>query len=114
MGKNHSVHGYYCFRFSALYLHELNDFYQSDDEFRTSKLCSRCHKELCHSRVKNDDKNEKVCRCLVCKECESSESKGTVFWNRDLNAALNIRNLAIEWLATKTHPPEFLRGRREE
>jgi hypothetical protein len=82
----------------------------SIDDFRTSKSCCLGHKELCHLKVKKDDRNERVYRYLVCKECESSVSKRTVFLTRDLNSALNIRNLAIAWLATKTRAPAFHRG----
>lgn len=79
------------------------------NEFRTSKLCSCCHKELCHLRVQKDDKTKKLFRCLVCKECVSSESEKTAFITRDLNSAINIRNLAHEWVQFQTRPLVFCR-----
>ena len=79
------------------------------NEFRTSKLCYRCHEELCHLRVKKDNKSKKVFRCLVCNGCASSESKQPVFVTRDLNSAQNIRQLAIHWLNERTRPSVFAR-----
>lgn len=71
----------------------------SINEYKTSKLCCNCHKEL--SKIKF--------RCLVCKECESYESKHPIFLTRDLNSAINIRNLALQWIANKTRPLAFSR-----
>jgi len=79
------------------------------NEFRTSKTCCNCHKELCNMVINQDDKKKKVFRCLVCKECGSSESKKTAFVTRDLNSALNIRNLAISWIHEKNRPSVFCR-----
>lgn len=81
----------------------------SINEFRTSKLCCKCHGELCHLQVKKDEKNKKVFRCLVCKGCASSESKQTIFVTRDLNSANNIRQLAIHWLNERKRPDVFNR-----
>ena len=76
-------------------------------EFRTSKLCSCCHKELCHLQVKkqNTETKKKVFRCLVCHECASSESKQPTFVTRDLNSALNIHNLARLWIEEVSERP---------
>jgi len=52
-------------------------------------------------------KTKKVFRCLVCPNCGSSESKTTRFVTRDLNSALNIRNLAVQWITDKTRPSAF-------
>ena len=69
----------------------------SVNEFRTSKLCCKCHGPLQHLRVGRDaTKKKKVFRCLICPGCESSESKRPTFWTRDLNSALNIRQLALK------------------
>uniref|UniRef100_A0A6C0CSH1 Transposase n=1 Tax=viral metagenome TaxID=1070528 RepID=A0A6C0CSH1_9ZZZZ len=81
----------------------------SVNEFRTSKLCCRCHDELCHLRVKEDNINKKVFRCLVCNGCASSESKQPVFVTRDLNSAQNIRQLALDWLNERKRPSVFHR-----
>lgn len=81
----------------------------SINEFRTSKLCCRCHDELCHLRVKQESQTKKVFRCLVCNGCASSESKQTIFVTRDLNSAQNIRQLAIDWLNGRKRPSVFNR-----
>ena len=53
------------------------------NEFRTSKLCCGCHK------VMHQQKN-----CFRVKRCINSDcSRG--FWNRDVNAAINILNLFL-------------------
>ena len=79
------------------------------NEFRTSKLCCHCHKELCHMHVQKDNKTKKLFRCLVCKGCVSSESEKTAFITRDLNSAINIRNLAHDWVHFQTRPSVFSR-----
>ena len=82
------------------------------DEFRTSKLCCNCHKELSHVKIKHEAGNKKLFRCLVCEECRCAryESPQRVFLTRDLNAALNIRRIAREWLARQTRPAAFRRN----
>ena len=79
------------------------------NEFRTSKLCCHCHKELCHMRVQKDNKTKKLFRCLVCKGCVSLESEKTAFITRDLNSAINVRNLAYHWVHFQTRPSVFSR-----
>lgn len=81
----------------------------SINEFRTSKLCCKCHGKLCHLQVKKDEKNKNVFRCLVCNGCASSESKQTIFVTRDLNSANNIRQLALSWLNERKRPDVFNR-----
>ena len=90
----------------------------SINEFRTSKLCCRCSKELSHLKVKQggNQLKTKVYRCLVCKGCVSFDSKKNVFVTRDLNfvtrdlnSALNICNLAKIWLERRERPKEFTR-----
>ena len=76
----------------------------SVNEFRTSKLCCNCFGQLQHLRVESDANKKKVFRCLICPECESSASKQPTFWTRDLNSALNIRQLALKWMTEKTRP----------
>jgi hypothetical protein len=78
------------------------------DEFRTSKLCSKCNSEL--------DNYKNIHRLLVCSKCnisnksDGSESKNVTFMNRDMNACLNILNIAQEWINTKTRPESFCRN----
>ena len=80
------------------------------DEFRTSKLCCNCSKELSHVKIEQGESKKKLFRCLVCEECERSESKKRVFLTRDLNSALNIRRLACDWIHDQTRPVAFRRG----
>ena len=95
------------------------------NEFRTSKLCCNCSKELSNYRVNHRGRNTKLYRCLVCEECKRSESKTRrinytpnqnkrVFLTRDLNSALNIRNLAVEWIQNQSRPTPFCRTAPEE
>ena len=82
----------------------------SVNEFRTSKLCCNCFGQLQHLYVESDAKKKKVFRCLICHECESSKSKNKhTFLTRDLNSALNIRQLALKWMSEKTRPEAFCR-----
>ena len=60
-------------------------------------------------KKESDAKKKKVFRCLICPECESSTSKQPTFWTRDLNSALNIRQLALKWMTEKTSPVAFCR-----
>ena len=77
------------------------------NEFRTSKLCCNCSKELSHVKIEQGESKKKLFRCLVCEECERSESKKRVFVTRDLNSALNIRRLACDWIRDQTRPVAF-------
>ena len=79
----------------------------SVNEFCTSKLCCNCFGQLQHLCIESDAKKKKVFRCLICPECKSSESKQPTFVTRDLNAALNIRQLALKWMTEKTRPVAF-------
>ena len=78
------------------------------DEFKTSKLCSKCNGELENFR--------NIHRLLVCSKCnisdksDGSESKNVTFINRDMNACLNILKIAEEWINTKTRPESFCRN----
>ena len=73
------------------------------DEFRTSKKCSKCHKDLCNYK--------KIHRLLICKDCicDGSESKNITFINRDINACMNILNISKSWLKSKIRPQAFRR-----
>ena len=91
------------------------------DEYCTSKLCSKCNKELTHYTMSKKDienyqlKNKKEVkyknkhRLLVCTGCCSSENKITTFWNRDVNACLNMLKLTHEWINTKSRNVLFSR-----
>ena len=74
------------------------------DEFRTSKLCSKCYNEL--SNYKH------IHRLLVCQGCNKSngsESKNVTFMNRDMNACMNMIYLSNEWINKKVRPEMFNR-----
>ena len=73
------------------------------DEFRTSKKCSKCHKDLC-----NYNKIHRLLVCYDCK-CDGSESKKITFINRDINACMNILNISKSWLKSRTRPQAFRR-----
>lgn len=83
------------------------------DEYKTSRLCCLCHQPLVHPRVTSVDAigNPKVTQChrlQTCPECVRCENK-TVFWSRDVNSAVNLRNLTRAWLDTHQRIPAFAR-----
>ena len=61
-------------------------------------------------KIEQKEGKKKLFRCLVCEECERSESKKRVFLTRDLNAALNIRRMACDWILDQTRPVAFCRN----
>ena len=94
------------------------------NEYRTSKLCSCCNKELKNYKMSNEDikkyekKHKKQLnkedltkhRLLVCSGCSSSENKKSTFWNRDINACVNMLKLSKEWINNKTRNSLFCRN----
>jgi hypothetical protein len=94
------------------------------DEYCTSKLCSKCNKELTHYKMSKKDiinyqnKNKKELksknkhRLLVCSGCCSSENKIKTFWNRDVNACLNMLKLTQQWINTKSRNVLFSRNQQ--
>jgi hypothetical protein len=94
------------------------------NEYCTSKLCSCCNKELKNYKMSNEDikkyenKHRKQLnkedltkhRLLVCSGCSSSENKKSTFWNRDINACVNMLKLSREWINNKTRNPLFCRN----
>jgi hypothetical protein len=93
------------------------------NEYCTSKLCSSCNKELKNYIMSSEDikkydkkhkkkleKNDiKKHRLLVCLGCSSLENKKSTFWNRDINACVNMLNLTKEWINKRTRNPLFCR-----
>lgn len=83
------------------------------DEFRTSKLCSKCY---LNGTIPNEVKlwrcgdGRKKFRCLVCHGCSGSESNQKTFMTRDLNSALNIHFLALDWIYNQSRPSFFKRA----
>jgi hypothetical protein len=76
------------------------------NEHNTSKKCCGCHKELCHYK---DSNNKEIFRLLKCSDCVSSANKKIVFRTRDVNSAVNIRNITSRWISTQERLPVFCR-----
>ena len=74
------------------------------NECNTSKKCCGCLQDLQYYR---DKENKEVFRLLVCSNCVSCENKHTVFRTRDVNSAVNIRNITRCWVEKQTRPPAF-------
>jgi RNase P subunit RPR2 len=81
------------------------------DEFRTSKLCSHCHHPLVHHKVTDSSNKEKeLYRVLVCLDCKNDRSESICrFFNRDINACINMLYLTQEWLSNGVRPEEYRR-----
>ena len=85
------------------------------NEFKTSKLCSKCHHELENYKSNKTQSVQYIHRLLVCNGCQNqrfcknngSESKKVVFMNRDINACTNIRNIATKWISSQIRPEPF-------
>jgi len=94
------------------------------NEYCTSKLCSKCNKELTYYKMSQKDieiyekkhlndkkelKSKIKHRLLVCSRCCGSENKKSTFWNRDVNACVNMLKLTHEWINTKSRNVLFSR-----
>jgi len=74
------------------------------NECNTSKKCCDCHNNLTYYK---DKENKEIFRLLVCSNCVSCENKYTVFRTRDVNSAVNIRNITRCWLENQSRPAAF-------
>ena len=74
------------------------------NECNTSKKCCGCHNDLEYYK---DKENKKVFRLLMCSKCVSCENKYTVFRTRDVNSAVNIRELTRSWVENQFRPEVF-------
>ena len=74
------------------------------NECNTSKKCCGCHNDLDYYK---DKENKKVFRLLMCSKCVSCENKYTVFRTRDVNSAMNIRELTRSWVDNQFRPEVF-------
>jgi hypothetical protein len=74
------------------------------NECNTSKKCCGCHNDLKYYKTKE---NKEIFRLLVCSNCVSCENKYTVFRTRDVNSAVNIRNITRCWTDKQSRPPAF-------
>jgi len=77
------------------------------NEHNTSKKCCDCYKDLCHHK---DTTNKEIFRLLKCSDCVSSENKKIVFRTRDVNSAVNIRNITSDWISKQERLPVFCRS----
>ncbi|TMW56830.1 hypothetical protein Poli38472_006840 [Pythium oligandrum] len=97
------------------------------DEFKTSKLCSTCHCELSPvsylvepdldkrrkrrgrviSRSHSSERKETKCHAVL--QCEEKKCESS-YWNRDVNAAINIVNLLKYEIRHSTRIPAFARA----
>lgn len=73
------------------------------DEFRTSKLCCACHGEMDGKMMETGKRSYKVRRC------ENSACHRT-FWNRDVNASINILFRLLRSVRGEEEPAAFRRA----
>ena len=73
------------------------------DEYKTSKLCSHCHKPT-SNLVVNEKKLWKLIKCKTC---------GSIH-NRDHNATKNMMNIAKQILKKKGRPKKFIRPKTKK
>ena len=76
----------------------------SVNEMYTSKRCNKCFNNLENFK---DKKSKKVHRLLVCSTCVSSENKKVTYRSRDINAGINIMNVAKYYMMCKSHHVKF-------
>jgi hypothetical protein len=74
------------------------------NECNTSKKCCGCLNNLHHHK---DKEGKEIFRLLVCSNCVSCENKKVVFRTRDVNSAVNIRNITKCWIETQKRNPAF-------
>ena len=74
------------------------------NECNTSKKCCGCLNNLHHHK---DKEGKEIFRLLVCSNCVSCENKKIVFRTRDVNSAVNIRNITKCWIEKQERNPAF-------
>ena len=74
------------------------------NECNTSKKCCGCLNNLHHHK---DKEGKEIFRLLVCSNCVSCENKKIVFRTRDVNSAVNIRNITKSWIEKQERNPAF-------
>lgn len=81
------------------------------DEFRTTITCSRCRgkveKDYSRRITHIEDKKEVPLRSIRC--CYNALCGGFRRWNRDYNAAINIRANLLHWIQHGQWDPSFTR-----
>jgi hypothetical protein len=83
----------------------------SIDEHRTSKCCSRCHEGEMENVSYGEGEAKKRCHQVV--RCRNSELCGMV-WQRDVNAARNIRSVMLNMIRGEERPHQLKRQRKEK
>jgi hypothetical protein len=74
------------------------------NECNTSKKCCGCLSNLNYYK---DKTGKEIFRLLVCSNCVSCENKKVVFRTRDMNSAVNIRNITKNWIFNQERNPAF-------
>jgi hypothetical protein len=77
------------------------------NEHNTSKKCCDCHHNLVYHK---DSEGKKLHRLL---KCVSAEHKQTVFKTRDVNSAINIRNITSLWILEQRRLDVFCRTKHQ-
>jgi len=77
------------------------------NEHNTSKKCCGCHGDLVHHK---DTKGKEIFRLLKCSKCVSAAHKQIVFRTRDVNSAVNIREITSLWIHEQRRLPVFSRN----
>ncbi len=79
------------------------------DEFRTSKLYNKNHKELTNVRIKKKKHSKYLHEVLTLKE----ETEKRIYVNRDKNASMNILKLGKYYLSNQSRIKEFMRDNKK-
>ena len=75
------------------------------NEYKSSITCHRCYNEL--------EKWQGKHRIQVCHRCSGSESKKSVFVDRDMNACHNLITISKDWLENKFRRLAFSREKSD-
>jgi ABC-type methionine transport system ATPase subunit len=82
------------------------------DEYKTSVACFKYHNKL--ENFYDETKEKRIHRLLVCYDRESSQNKINSYVARDFNAAVNIRNIAIDIINGNPRSDAFCRTTKAE
>ena len=93
------------------------------NEHCTTKKCCECHQDLVHHRDANKKEIFRLLKCNDCvkntkncpsSDCVSADHKNIVFRTRDVNSAVNIREITSLWISEQRRLPVFSRSFTEE
>ena len=68
-------------------------------------MCFKCHNKL--ENFYGETRIKRIHRLLVCYEGKSSQNKNNSYVAGDFNAAVNIRNIAVDIINGKSRPDVF-------